>query len=298
MTPLQWYRHESSLSRLHIFPAWTHSTWDTIRDLDNLDKDDIDIEHLVEHSEGCPPLTTIHRDDESATWSVLPDFHALRNAIDDGDCALIDDNDRHRSPQSLDDVDPDDTSLVALVNDHGNTTLKLHLPASRVVPGATNGLDLEDYPLFPFLTEAEITFCAPSPPCPPKPPIEKVCASDGRAHHRALRAIQRELGLKGIVDQLTPKECLDILTSPGVNAIDELQTAASKILHPDILLWREPEHPEPGKQSRYLLDVDIAHHSICANTALPALPYWIEDVGTHSLRIEPVRAWLTVWAAV
>ena len=123
MTPLQWYRHESSLVRLHAAPSWTLATWDTLDDWDDLDEDDIDSERLGQHAERCPPLTTIRRDPESNTWSVLPDIDALRDAIDDGECTLIHDCERRRPAHTLDDVDSVETPL-RIGNTTGRSALK------------------------------------------------------------------------------------------------------------------------------------------------------------------------------
>lgn len=297
MTPLQWYRHESSLVRLHATPTWTHATWDTIDDCDDLDEDEILEDKLVALSEECPPLTSIRRDGDSGSWCVVPDFRALHDAVNDGDCALIDDGDRHGTLRSLDDVDCDETPLVALVNDHGNTTLKLHVPASRIVPGGSGTLALDRYPLLSYVDESEISFCMPSMPCPAGP-IERVCASDGRAQLRALRAMQRELGLEGIVDHLAPDQFKELSHPEVFHAIDELIERASGILHPDIRFEMEPDPPRPGQKVRFALDVDITRDNAAGETPTPARPYWLEDIDGHALRIERVGAWITVWAAV
>ena len=271
--------------------------WSTIDRWEGINYDDLDEHEYIEITEHCPPLTTIRRDPQLDTWSVLPDFDAVQHSINDGECAVINERSRHGKPLTLDDIDPDDTPLAACVNDHGNTTLKLHLPASRVVPGSGEDVNFKRYPFLSLLHEAEISFYAPSPPCPGRP-IEHPCENNGHSQQRALRAIQRALGVEGIIDHLTPREFTQSDNAPIDQAMEELEEAAREILHPAVRLEREAETMRPGETSRYFLDVDITRHDIVADTPLPALPYWIEDVDGHALRIEPVRAWFTVWSAV
>ena len=286
MARIPWQRLGRDIVRAAPTP-WRHHAYAVI-DKRNPRDEHASEEQREEIAEHSPPLTRVaHCEAHPDAFHILPDAQSIDDALAEGELL--------RGEQAPEDwaSDPDQAPLFLEVNDHGNLTLLLRVPACRLVrPHCAIGKSVPLAPYDPDLTTVR------DPPHPGFSRISTPYRDTGPLleQAQALRALAERAALAMDCHTVLDAEHFpkDLIDAQGVvlDLHESIEQAAPEHLGPAYTLHYDATHAHIGH------DHEALARRRAGDWPAHGERVWCERVGRHTAVAERIGAYRIVWACV